>query len=100
MFANRLDKLLNTLKKSDLFSPDFPIRTRLSHAECAGLGEEELARTHEPGLIAIRRVTNARELADSIRKLGEAKHTAAVPLLAKLWADCALVPVRNAAGHA
>jgi len=97
---NRFDRLLDTLKKSVLFSADFPRRRRYSHAEWAGLGEEGRARSYEPGLIAIRRVKNAWDLADAVNQIGKAKHTAAVPLLAELWADCALQPVRNAAGHA
>jgi hypothetical protein len=100
MRRNRFDSMLDTLKKSDLFSADFPRRGRYSHAELAGFGEEEHARSHEPGLIAISRVKNAWDLADSVNQLGKAKHTTAVPLLAELWADCALQPVRNAAGHA
>src|SRR5262249_29735308 len=71
-----------------------------SHAEWAGFVEEERARSNQPGLIAIRRVKNAADLADAVNQLGKAQHTAAVPLLAELWADCALQPVRNAAGHA
>jgi hypothetical protein len=100
MGHNRFDSLLGTLKKSVLFSADFPKRRRRSHAECAGLGEEEQARAHEPGLIAIRRVKDARDLVDAVKQLGKAKLAAAVPLLAELWADCALEPVRTAAGHA
>ena len=91
---------LAMLKKSVLFSADFPRRRRHSHPEWAGLGEEEHARSHELGLTGIRQVKNAWELADAVNQLGKAKHTAAVPLLAELWADCALQPVRNAAGHA
>ena len=53
---------------------------RLSRA-----GEEKHTLAHEPGLIAIRLVKNVRELADAINQLGQAKHTAAVPLLAELW---------------
>lgn len=100
MFFNRLDSLLDMLQKSVLFSADFPRRTRLSHAEWAGLDEEERMQAREPGGIAIRQVKAARELADAVNQLGKAKHTTAVPLLAKLWADCALQPVRVAAGHA
>jgi hypothetical protein len=100
MHHNRFDSLLDTLKKSVLFSEDFPRRNRYSHAERARLGEEEHARSREPGLIAIRRVKNAWDLADDINQLGKAKCAAAVPLLTELWADCALQPVRNAAGHA
>jgi hypothetical protein len=100
MGHNRFDRLLGTLKNSVLFSADFPTRRRVSHAEWAGLDEEEHARFHEPGLIAIRRLKNFWELADAVNQLGMAQHTAAVPLLAKLWASCALAPVRSAAGHA
>jgi hypothetical protein len=100
MSHNRFDSLLDTLKRSDLFSADFPRRRRHSQAEWAELAEEKHALSREPSLIAIRRVKNARDLADAVHRLGEAKHTAAVPLLAELWANCALQPVRNAAGHA
>jgi hypothetical protein len=100
MRHNRFDSLIDTLKTSVLFSADFPKRLRRSHSECAGLGEEGHARAREPGLIAIRRVKNARDLADAVKQLGEAKHAAAVPLLAELWADCALELVCSAAGHA
>src|ERR1700678_1510641 len=100
MRHKRFDILLDTLKKSVLFSAGFPKRLRRSHSECAGLDEEERARPHEPGLIAIRRVQNARDLADAVEQLGKAKYAAAMPLLAELWADCGLEPVRSAAGHA
>jgi len=100
MGHDRLGRLLGTLRESVLFSEDFPRRRRLSHAEWAGLGEEERGRSCEPGLIAIGRVKNAWEMADIVSQLGKTKHPAAVPLLAELWADCALQPVRNAAGHA
>lgn len=100
MRHRNLDRLLDTLKKSVLFSADFPTRNRYSHAECAELNEDDQARSHEPGLIAIRRVKNSWELADAVNQLGKAKHAAAVPLLAELWAGCALQPVRDAAGHA
>lgn len=92
MRHNRFDTLLDSLKKSVLFSADFPRRRRHSHAEWAGLGEEEHSRLHEPGLIAIRRVKDAWELTDAVNQLGNAKHTAAVPLLAELWAECASAP--------
>lgn len=100
MRHNDLESLLDTLKKSVLFSSDFPRRRRHSHAEWAGLGEEEHARSHEPGVIAIRRVKNAWDLEDAVNQLGKAKHNAAVPLLSEIWFDCAHQPVRNAAGHA
>src|SRR5262249_32574077 len=95
-----LDTLLGKLKRSVLFSDDLPRRRRISHAEYAGLTEEEHQRSHDPGLIAIRRVKDAWGLADIVNQLGKAKAPAAVPLLAELWGDCALHPVRNATGHA
>ena len=100
MRNDRFESLLDTLRKSVLFSADFPKRGRHSHAEWEGYTEEQQARSHEPGLIAIRRVKNAGDLESAVDQLGKAKYAAAVPLLAELWADCALQPVRNAAGHA
>jgi hypothetical protein len=100
MRRNRLDRLLAKLKGSVLFSDEFPRRRRRSHAEWAGLTEEEHRRSHEPGLIAIDRAKDAWELAEIVNQLGKAKDPTAVPLLAELWANCALQPVRNAAGHA
>lgn len=100
MGHTHLDSLLDMLKKSILLSTDFPRRRRYSHAEWAGLGEEEHNQLHGPGIIAVRRVRNVWDLADAVSQLGKSKHTAAVPLLAELWSDCALRPVRNAAGHA
>jgi hypothetical protein len=52
------------------------------------------------GSCPIGRVENSWELANIVNHLGEAKHPAAVPLLSQLWRDCALHPVRTAAGHA
>lgn len=98
-----LDALVEKLRGSDLFAADFPRRQRLSHAEFATLTEEEYEQSYSPGapeMVAIRRVKNVGELEDAVRRLGGAKYAPAVPLLAALWADCALVPVRNAAGHA
>ncbi|MFN0022054.1 MAG: HEAT repeat domain-containing protein [Pirellulaceae bacterium] len=100
MRKNRFDSLLNTLNESELLSADFPRRNRYTHAEYIGLSEGERLRLHEPGLIAIGRAKNFEALAEAVRQLGKAKHAAAVPLLAELWSDCALQPVRDAAGHA
>jgi hypothetical protein len=100
MGRDRPGRLLRSLRESVLFSADFPRRRRLSHAEWAALGEEERGRSHDPGIAAIRRVKNAWELADIVSELGKTKYPDAVPLLAELWANCALQPVRNAAGHA
>jgi hypothetical protein len=100
MTNDRLNRVLRTLRESVLFSDDFPKRRRFSHAEWAALSEEERGESVRPGVIAIRRLKNFRELADAVNQLGKAKHAGAVPLLAELWAKCALQPVRTAAGHA
>ena len=91
---------IDALRKSVLFAKDFPRRRRRSHAELARLSAEERGKLREPGLSAIDRVKDCPKLVDIVRQLGKAKDPAAVPLLAELWADCALQPVRNAAGHA
>jgi hypothetical protein len=100
MGNDQLNRLLGTLKEWVLFSEDFPRRWRLSQEEWARLGEDGRGRSHEPSLFAIRRATNTWELVDVVNQLGKSKHSAAVPLLADLWANSALQPLRNAAGHA
>lgn len=97
---DNLDRLLDTLQNSDLFSADFPKRPRHSHAEAFQLFREQARVTPDPGVIAIGRVQDYRALQDAVYELAEAKHAAAVPLLAELWANCALMPVRTSAGHA
>ncbi|MGZ5919882.1 MAG: hypothetical protein ACXWJV_08800, partial [Hyphomicrobium sp.] len=57
-------------------------------------------RTHDASLAAIRIARKNRKLEDIIGEMGKAKQASAVPILARLWSDCALVPVRDAAGHA
>lgn len=94
------EQTLSELQRSDLFSPDFPKRTHLTHAQWACLTNEQRSEARSPQLTAIRRVTNTWELVEVIKKIGQSKQRSAVPLLATLWSDCALVPVRQAAGHA
>lgn len=95
-----LSRLVRTLRQSELFADDFPKRKRFTHAEWAALDEDRWSKYYEPGLIAIRRVKDVFDLAGIVDQLGDAKYAAAVPLLTELWTDCALDPVRNAAGHA
>lgn len=71
------------LRTSELFAEDFPRRT-----------------SPDSGRIAIERISDWRRYVDRVRTLGDARCEHAVPVLAELWSDCALVPVRNAAGHA
>lgn len=93
-------ELLRKLQNSDLFSPDFPKRIRYTHAEWAALPEDAMRGVHAPGIAAISRATNYRELDDIVRELGRTKYEPAVPTLTALWNECALVPVRIASGHA
>jgi hypothetical protein len=94
------EQRLRDLEQSDLFSSDFPRRRRLTHAQWAGLSDEERSEARSPHGAAIRRAKNTSALADTIKEIGRDKQESAVPLLAKLWSDCALEPVRIAAGHA
>jgi hypothetical protein len=93
-------RVLAQLKRSEVFAADFPKRKRLTHAEFSRLSEDERYAHEAQGADAIRRVSNAQELADLARKLGDAQHEPAVPTLAAIWRDCALVQLRISAGHA
>ncbi len=74
---------LDRLRSSELFAEDYPAR----------------GSSPEAGILAIRR-SDCGPLVEWVRVLGHAKYIPAVPLLVELWNACALVPVRNAAGHA
>src|SRR5262245_45707611 len=93
--------ILHQIESSELFAADFPRRLRYSHAEWVAIPEEEKEKVHGPASAAMERLKSVhRELADRIRELGRAGYEPAVPALARLWRDCALIPVRGAAGHA
>jgi hypothetical protein len=64
------------------------------------LSDEERIETHDEALAAIRRTRNTGTLRDIVEEIGRNKQRSAVPILTQLWSDCALVPVRDAAGHA
>jgi hypothetical protein len=91
---------LRELEGSEVFAPDFPRRQRLTHAQWAAMSNDERRDAGTAATIAIRRASNTRALVDAIKEIGSARQTSAVPVLAKLWSDCALLPVRYAAGHA
>jgi hypothetical protein len=93
-------RLLRKLEDSELFAPDFPKRPRFTHAQWAASGEDANRQALSAGVDAIRRVSNATELADLVRKIGDARLDRAVPALVALWSDCAVSPVRAAAGRA
>jgi HEAT repeat protein len=94
------DQRIRDLERSELFGRDFPKRLHLTHAQWAVLSDEKRSRTHDASLAAIRSARKTQELEDIIREMGKAKQASAVPILARLWSDCALIPVRDAAGHA
>jgi hypothetical protein len=98
------DAILRELERSDLAASDFPKRNRSTHSESAAMTEDARMAAeygaHSPAKLAIERVKNWSALADHVRDLGRARYEPAVPLLARLWADCPLVPVRVAVGHA
>jgi hypothetical protein len=71
----------------------------VTHAEWAGLSEDERLAARSPQTAAIRRAGDHRALVDLISEFGKARQEGAV-LLARLWSDCALVPARIATGHA
>jgi hypothetical protein len=72
----------------------------LTHAQWAGLSEQQRLEARAAQTTAIRRAKNASALVDIVKEIGRARQESAVALLAKLWSDCALEPVRIAAGHA
>jgi hypothetical protein len=100
VMARADDEALRQLQGSVLFSKTFPKRTLTPHAEWARLSEEERLQRLQARVDAIQQLKNTRELADVVRRLGHAKYEAAVPALAQLWKECAVEPVRVAAGHA
>jgi hypothetical protein len=94
------EQRLRELERSELFSPDFPRRRHLTHAQWAGLSEEQRLEARAAQTTAIRHARKAWALVDIIKEIGRARQESAVVPLAKLWSDCALEPVRIAAGHA
>lgn len=82
--------LLRELEGSPLSAPDFPRRPRFTHTERAANPEAALQQSLAVGVTAIRRLAEAKALRDLVWKLGDAKFAP----------DCAVNPVRQAAGRA
>ena len=95
-----LKKKLEQLLSSVLLLPNFPKRTRFTHAEWAGMSNQARSTSRSPHSEAIKRVKDFRDWTALVQALGKAQFAPAVPALTQLWNDCALVPVRIAAGHA
>ena len=94
---------LEELEASILFVSDFPKRRTCTYPQHVELLKARAANLHAPGLEAIDR---ARDQFDHLRNLvdriGQERYEPGVPILARLWKDCALQPVslqhRNARG--
>lgn len=94
--------LLEQLRTSGVFADDFPRRPRHACAQFLAPNETEKREPLRLGIQAIERIgaPQAHLLAGIARKLGQARYEDAVPILAELWRNCALSPLRTAAGHA
>ncbi len=93
-------KLLAELRRPEVFAAGFPKRRRLTHAEMEQLSKDEQHASLLLGVEAISRVKDTHALADIARRLGAVKYEEAISILAAIWRDSALVPLRRAAGHA
>jgi hypothetical protein len=85
---------------TELFAIDFPQRRQVTHAQRAAMSDDERRDAGSAATIAIREARNTRALVDAIKEIDGARQTSAESVLAKLWSNCALMPVRYAAGHA
>jgi hypothetical protein len=95
-------RALEDLKTSILFSPGFPRRLSFTHAQHMELVKERREDAlYEAGIAAIRRAGDQVEhLRTCVNLLAEERYGPAVPLLSRLWVECALDPVWVAVGHA
>lgn len=94
-------QLLSELQDSILFEPTFPRRVSRTHEELARLSRQDLDAQDRPELRAIEVGRNSvGHLEELVRTLGAARYEPAIPTLAQLWRECALVPVRVSVGHA
>jgi hypothetical protein len=97
----RASKLLRELEDSLLFAPGFPKRINTSHQQRLSLSQSEIEHSQRPKREAIERAWGTcSRLRDIVRELGLVRYEPAVPILARLWRECALEPVRTEVGHA
>jgi hypothetical protein len=91
---------LEELQASILFAPDFPRRVTYTHTEYLELLKARSTEMYAPGLEAIERARDQVNHLQSLIDLFRREHyEPAVPILARLWKDCALQPVWTAVGH-
>jgi hypothetical protein len=92
---------LEELQASILFASEFPKRITYTRPQFLELLEARSANVHAAGLEAIERARNQVEhLRNLVDLLGRERFEPSVPILARLWEDCALQPVWVAAGQA
>lgn len=97
---NECSKLLEKLQRSEVFADDFPQRPQITHAQMARLTEEERRIAARAASQAIELSPNWKALVDIVHRLRQVKYEDAVPTLAGIWRNCALIPLRTAVGHA
>jgi len=94
MFTSRL---LKELERHPVLQGVVPDRQRLTHAEVRALPP---GHRHRPGVMAIRAVPSWQRAEELVAQLGSRGYQPAVPVLARLWLTCPVIPVMTAAGHA
>src|SRR5262245_40118041 len=92
---------LEELEASILFAPGFPKRVAYTRPQYLELLKERSANVHAPQLDAIERAGDQVQLLRNlVNLLGRERYEPSVPILERLWKDCALQPVWVAVGHA
>jgi hypothetical protein len=85
---------LEELEASILLAPDFPRRVAYTHTEYLELLKARSTEMYAPGLAAIERARDqVNHLQSLVDLLGRERCKPGVPVLARLWKDCALQPV-------
>jgi hypothetical protein len=96
-----VQQILRELEGSILLAPDFPRRIRVTAREFDAMSKAERVALHEISLEAMARACeHVSYLEAMVRRLGATRYEPAVPLLSRLWRECALAPVWLEAGHA
>src|SRR5262244_416152 len=99
--SDRSASILHELEHSILFEPDFPKRVGYTHDQWESFSKEAVIASHGPSIRAIERARGVyQHLREIVLQLGDERYEPAIPMLARLWRECAVEPVRVAAGHA
>jgi hypothetical protein len=92
--------LLKKLQQSEVFAVDFPKRQQLTNMEWARLDRPNRDAAAGAAMARMPNRKDREELIDIVRTLAKAKYVEAVRTFAQIWRQCALIPLRTAAGHA